>query len=128
AQKPIFIGTGQTYEQPASPRGDSLIAIRYETGEIAWVHQFTPNDVFTVAGGGPGPGADVRASADLGASPHLLSLGAPDLVGVGQKNGFYHVLDRATGETVWDVQLPGGSPLGGVMVTAGADDGVAPRT
>src|SRR5262249_17328145 len=53
ARKLMFIGTGQTYEQPASPRGDSLIAIRYETGEVAWVHQFTANDVFTVGGGGP---------------------------------------------------------------------------
>jgi len=118
ARKLVFIGTGQTYEQPASPRGDSLIAIHYETGDVAWVHQFTPNDVFTIAGGGPGPDADV------GASPNLFSIGTRDVVGVGQKNGFYHVLDRATGETVWEVQLPGGGPLGGVMVTAAVHDGV----
>src|SRR5262245_56050818 len=41
ARKLVYIGTGQTYEQPASPRGDSIIAIRYETGDVAWVHQFT---------------------------------------------------------------------------------------
>jgi len=111
-RKLVFIGTGQTYEQPASPRGDSLIAIRYETGEVAWVHQFTAGDVFTVAGGGPGPDADV------GASPNLFSIGTRDVVGVGQKNGVYHVLDRETGETVWETRLTGGSPLGGVMVTA----------
>jgi polyvinyl alcohol dehydrogenase (cytochrome) len=64
-RKLVFIGTGQTYEQPASPRGDSLIAIRYETGEVAWVHQFTAGDVFTIAGGGPGPDADVGASPNL---------------------------------------------------------------
>jgi polyvinyl alcohol dehydrogenase (cytochrome) len=118
ARKLVFIGTGQTYEQPASPRSDSLVAIHYETGEVAWVHQFTPNDVFTIAGGGPGPDADV------GASPNLFSIGTRDVVGVGQKNGFYHVLDRETGDTVWEVQLPGGGPLGGVMVTAAVHDGV----
>jgi len=118
ARKLVFIGTGQTYEQPASPRGDSLIAIDYRTGRVAWVHQFTAGDVFTVAGGGPGPDADV------GASPNLFSIRGREVVGVGQKNGVYHVLDRQTGETVWEVQLTRGSPLGGVMVTAAVDDGV----
>src|SRR5262245_58878254 len=118
ARKLVFIGTGQSYEQPAGPRSDSLLAIHYDTGEVAWVHQFTPNDVFTIAGGGPGPDADV------GASPNLFSIGTRDVVGVGQKNGFYHVLDRATGDTVWEVQLTGGGPLGGVMVTAAVHDGV----
>jgi polyvinyl alcohol dehydrogenase (cytochrome) len=114
----VFIGTGQAYEEPAGPRTDSLIAIRYDTGEVAWVHQFTADDVFTIAGGGSGPDADV------GASPNLFSIGSRDVVGVGQKNGFYHVLDRETGETVWEVQLTDGSPLGGIMVTAAVHDGV----
>jgi polyvinyl alcohol dehydrogenase (cytochrome) len=30
-----YIGTGQSYEQPAGPRSDSLLAIRYATGELA---------------------------------------------------------------------------------------------
>ena len=117
-RKLVFIGTGQAYEPPAGPRTDSLIAIRYDTGVVAWVHQFTAGDVFTVAGGGTGPDADV------GAAPNLFSIGSRDVVGVGQKNGFYHVLDRQTGETVWEVSLTRGSPLGGVMVTAAVHDGV----
>jgi len=118
ARKLIFIGTGQTYEQPASPRGDSVIAIHYETGEVAWVHQFTKDDVFTIPARGPGPDADV------GASPNLFSIGSRDVVGAGDKKGMYHVLDRDTGDTVWEVQLTRGSPLGGVMVTAAVSDGV----
>ncbi len=118
ARKLVFIGTGQTYEQPASPRGDSLIAIHYDTGEVAWVHQFTADDVFTIAHGGPGPDADV------GASPNLFSIGSRDVVGVGDKGGVYHVLDRATGDPVWEVPLTSGSPLGGIMVTAALSDGV----
>jgi polyvinyl alcohol dehydrogenase (cytochrome) len=118
ARKLVFIGTGQTYEQPASPRGDSLIAIHYETGEVAWTHQFTAGDVFTVGGGGPGPDADV------GGSPNLFAIDGRDVVGVGQKNGLYHVLDRETGATVWETKLTNGSPLGGIMVTAAVHDGV----
>jgi outer membrane protein assembly factor BamB/lysophospholipase L1-like esterase len=118
ARKLVFVGTGQTYEQPASPRGDSVIAIRYETGDVAWTHQFTAGDVFTVGGGGPGPDADV------GASPNLFTVDGHDVVGVGQKNGVYHVLDRTTGALVWERQLTNGSPLGGIMVTAAVHDGV----
>src|SRR5262249_45972446 len=117
-RKLVFIGTGQTYEQPASPRGDSLIAIHYETGDVAWVHQFTAGDVFTVAGGGPGPDARARAR------PNLFSIGGRDVVGVGQKNGVYHVLDRSTGDVVWETRLTSGSPLGGIMVTAAVHHGV----
>jgi len=118
ARKLVFIGTAQTYEPPASPRSDSLIAIHYDTGAVAWVHQFTAGDVFTISHGGPGPDADV------GAAPNLFSIAGRDVVGVGQKNGFYHVLDRETGELVWEVSLTRGSPLGGVMVTAAVNDGV----
>jgi polyvinyl alcohol dehydrogenase (cytochrome) len=114
----IFIGTGQTYEQPASPRGDSLIAIRYDTGEVAWVHQFTKDDVFTIPAGGPGPDADV------GASPNLFKVGSREVVGAGDKGGVYHVLDRDSGDVVWETSLTKGSPLGGVMVTAAVHDGV----
>jgi polyvinyl alcohol dehydrogenase (cytochrome) len=117
ARKLVFIGTGQTYEQPASPRGDSVIAIHYDTGEVAWVHQFTKNDVFTIPAGGPGPDADV------GASPNLFSIGTRDVVGAGDKGGLYHVLDRDSGETVWEARVTRGSPLGGIMVTAAVSDG-----
>jgi outer membrane protein assembly factor BamB/lysophospholipase L1-like esterase len=114
----VFIGTGQTYEQPASPRGDSVIAIHYETGEVAWVHQFTKDDVFTIPAGGPGPDADV------GASPNLFTIDGRDVVGAGDKGGVYHVLDRDTGDVVWETRLTPGSPLGGIMVTAAVSDGV----
>lgn len=117
-RKLVFIGTGQTYEQPASPRGDSLLAINYETGDVAWVHQFTKDDVFTIPAGGPGPDADV------GASPNLFTIGGRDVVGAGDKGGTYHVLDRDSGATVWETSLTKGSPLGGVMVTAAVHDGV----
>src|SRR5262249_593625 len=66
----------------------------------------------------PGPDADV------GASPNLFTIGHRDVVGVGQKNGVYHVLDRRTGDTVWETQLTPGSPLGGIMVTAAVHGGV----
>ena len=46
------------------------------------------------------------------------------MVGAGDKAGIYHVLDRDGGDTVWEVSLTRGSPLGGIMVTAAVNDGV----
>jgi polyvinyl alcohol dehydrogenase (cytochrome) len=114
-----YIGTGQSYEAPAGPRSDSLLAIRYATGELAWSRQFTPDDVFTFFSPPPqGP------DADIGAAPNLFRAHGRDLVGVGDKAGVYAAFDRTTGETVWARQLADGSALGGVMVTAAYGKGI----
>lgn len=108
-----YIGTGQAYEHEASPLSDSLLAIDYETGELAWSRQYTADDVWTYFSPGPN-GVD----ADIGATPTLFTAGGRDLVGAGDKAGTFAVFDRATGESVWGTELTAGSPLGGVMVTA----------
>jgi polyvinyl alcohol dehydrogenase (cytochrome) len=117
ARRLMFIGTGQSYEAPASPLGDALIAVRYDTGELAWHRQFTKDDVFTFFGGIQGPDFDV------GAAPNLFTIDGRDVVGVADKAGVYSTLDRDTGEIVWARQLTTGSHLGGVMVTAAVHDG-----
>ena len=114
----MFIGTGQAYEAPAGPRSDSVIAIDYTTGEVVWVRQFTPNDVYTLFQIPP-QGAD----ADIGAAPNLFTVDGRDVVGVGDKAGVYATLDRDTGEEVWAHILGPGSHLGGVMTAAAYADG-----
>ncbi len=92
----LYIGTGQTYEPPASPRGDALMAIEYATGAVRWIRQFTADDVYTIFGQAPqGP------DADLGAAPNLFRIGNQDVVGVGDKAGVYAVFDRDDGSDVW---------------------------
>lgn len=116
ARKRIYIGTGNTYEEPASPRSDAIVSIDYETGELAWVRQFTEGDVYTLLMSEPqGP------DADIGAAPNLFSIDDIDVVGAGDKAGAYAVLERDTGEVVWMTQLTEGSHLGGVMVAAAYD-------
>lgn len=112
----FYIGTGQSYEAPASPLTDSLLALRPD-GSIAWHRQFTAGDVFTFWNmAGP--------DADIGAAPNLFTADGRDLVGVGDKAGRYAVFDRTTGETVWTTELPEGDRLGGIMTTAAFADGV----
>lgn len=115
----LYIGTGNTYEEPAAPLSDALLAIDYETGDLLWERQFTEGDVYTIFSPPPnGP------DADIGAAPNLFGIGGRDVVGVGDKAGVYAALDRDTGETVWATELPTGSHLGGIMTTAAHHDGV----
>ena len=115
----LYIGTGNTYEPPAAPMSDALMALDYRTGQVAWIRQFTVGDVYTIFGAPPqGP------DADIGAAPNLFRIGEQDVVGVGDKAGVYAVLDRDTGATVWATQLTVGSHLGGVMMTSVHADGV----
>ncbi len=37
----VFVGTGNTYEEPTSPWADAVVAIEVSTGEMAWTTQFT---------------------------------------------------------------------------------------
>jgi polyvinyl alcohol dehydrogenase (cytochrome) len=115
--KLAYIGTGQAYYAPAGPYSDSLIAIKYETGERAWVQQITANDVYNINGG------DYTHDRDVGASPNLFEANIDGttrkLVGVGDKGGHYTAFDRETGARVWqrvtDPRTPPGSPIGGIM-------------
>jgi polyvinyl alcohol dehydrogenase (cytochrome) len=119
ARHTVYIGTGQTYEAPASPRADALVAVDYVSGEVRWVRQFTADDVYTIFQAPPqGPDADV------GAAPNLWSTAERDFIGVGDKAGVFSALDRDSGETLWAVELTPGSHLGGVMSSAAFANGV----
>jgi polyvinyl alcohol dehydrogenase (cytochrome) len=103
-----FIGTGQSYEAPASELSDSLIALDYRTGTIKWSQQYTKDDVFVLTRiQGP--------DADIGATPNLFKVKGVDAVGVGDKAGNYAVFNRETGEPLWPGEslVDGGAPRPG---------------
>lgn len=114
-----FVGTGNTYEEPTSPFADSIMAIDYSSGELAWSTQFTDPDVFNMAGAQGADGPD----ADVGAAPTLWSADGVDMVGAGDKPGVFHARDRETGEILWETELAPGGRLGGVIGAAAYRDG-----
>jgi polyvinyl alcohol dehydrogenase (cytochrome) len=112
----LFVGTGNTSSEPSAPLADSLLAIDVRTGTLKWSTQFTPIDVFP-------NGNPVGVDADVGASPNLWTSDGHDLVGVGDKAGVYHALDRDTGHVAWERALTPGGFFGGVIGSASFVDG-----
>jgi polyvinyl alcohol dehydrogenase (cytochrome) len=107
----LYVGTGQNLNSPSGPLADSLLAIHYKTGKLAWSRQFNHPDVFSTA---DFSGRD----ADVGASPNLWVSRGQDLVGVGSKNGTYYAMDRRSGRMVWEAHLTPGSTFGGLLGSA----------
>jgi polyvinyl alcohol dehydrogenase (cytochrome) len=116
----VFGSTGNNYTEEAGRTSDSIFAVRLESGELAWNTQLTEGDVFTI----PNPRSP---DSDFGTNPVLFEAEVAGerraLVGAGQKSGMFWVLDRETGEMVWNRQVSGGSALIGGVFNNGAFDG-----
>jgi hypothetical protein len=89
----LFIGSGQSFEFPASPLTNSLLAINYKNGKLKWHYQFTPNDIWNPYDEPYG------LEFDVGAHPNLFTVNIPgrgnvDYVGVGDKRGVYYIFER----------------------------------
>ena len=88
----------------------SLIAIEAATGKLRWHYQFTPHDIWDY----DSTQMPVLADLTIGGEPRKVVLFA-------NRNGFFYVLDRATGrlirgtpfiETSWAKEIrPDGRPL-----------------
>jgi polyvinyl alcohol dehydrogenase (cytochrome) len=46
ARREIYIGTGDSYSQPAAPTSDAIMALDLDTGAIKWVSQLTSGDAW----------------------------------------------------------------------------------
>jgi polyvinyl alcohol dehydrogenase (cytochrome) len=125
ARKMIYIGTGDSYTQPAAPTSDAIMALDLDTGVIKWVSQLTSGDAWNLACGGA-DAANCPASngqdLDFGSPPMLLTLpsGEQRLI-IGQKSGVVHGLDAASGKVLWSTRIGKGGVLGGVEWGSASD-------
>ena len=131
ASQTLVIGSGQNYtgtvpydghsecsDPVTSGCSDSVIAFDLVSGQQKWAHQMLGGDSWTAAcillpnstlGNCSVSGPDY----DVGASPNIFKLGTRSVVAVGQKSGLFHLLDLATGATIWDQRLAtGNGPAG----------------
>jgi polyvinyl alcohol dehydrogenase (cytochrome) len=116
----IFVTTGNNYTAPTT-LGDSFIALDAKTGNIAWVNQRQPDDSWN----GRTPFGLGHDDFDFGDSPQVYWLpNGHKVVGAGQKSGFYHVLDAATGAVVNFQQYQVGTSLGGLLADSAVGYGM----
>ena len=84
----VYVTTGNNYTSPATATSDAFVALGGKDGKILWTHQCVSNDTGTV-------------EADIGDSPQIYTLPSGEkVVGAGEKNGIYWVLDAISGELV----------------------------
>ena len=139
----IVGGTGQNTVEPYDgypdpdlapagyvDRSDSLYAIDYDTGEFVWTSQFHTGDVFNlndpVSTGPTNP--DGPRDADVLSPPILFTAKVRghwrDLAGDGSKGGLFRVVDRDTGDTVWERKISKPTGIGGIQAGAAVANGV----
>ncbi|KAA0236074.1 MAG: Outer membrane protein assembly factor BamB [Acidimicrobiales bacterium] len=93
----VFAGSANC---PSSPDGwgtytESIFALDLDTGEPRWAfqpHEPNNNDI------------------DFAGSPNLFEIDGRAVVGLGNKDGHYYVVDRETGELVWESAATGPGP------------------
>jgi uncharacterized protein (TIGR03118 family) len=112
----IYAGTGNNYSDPTTATSDAMIAFDAKDGHMVWVNQRTSEDDWHPKFESAEP------DFDFGDSPHLFKLpSGEEVVGSGQKSGFYHVFDAKTGAVVNQIEVSAGSHLGGLFATAAED-------
>ena len=104
----LFWGVGNPY--PAyngdERRGDNLytasvLALKPDSGELKWYYQFTPHDLHDWDGGQ----TPMVVNAPFGGRERKLLIQA-------NRNGFFYVLDRASGELLLGPKIRGQADLG----------------
>jgi outer membrane protein assembly factor BamB len=118
----IYATTGNNFSEPTSDTSDAIIAFDAKTGRIVWSNQRTHDDLWNFQF----PPSEDHPDFDFGDSAQVYTLSnGRKVVGAGQKSGFYHVLDAATGEEVIPpVQPVPGGILGGLFADTAVANGV----
>jgi polyvinyl alcohol dehydrogenase (cytochrome) len=125
----LYVGTGDSYSDPAADTSDAILALRLGDGALLWKQQMTQGDAYTVACNGavPGKGNCPQAGGpdlDFGSSPILVTLadGKHALI-AGQKSGVVHAFDPdRNGAILWQQRIGRGGSLGGIQWGPAADE------
>jgi polyvinyl alcohol dehydrogenase (cytochrome) len=122
----VYVTTGDNYSDPATDSSDAIIALRMDSGEIAWSRQIISGDAYNMACGSRAPTNCPKAKGpdyDFGSSAILVDLANAKRALVGaQKSGVVTALDPdRSGQTLWQKRVGRGGVLGGIEWGAAAD-------
>lgn len=123
----VYAATGNTYSEPAGDMSDAVVAFDMESGDVRWVNQVTPNDVYI--GGcreqsdNPNCPEELGPDYDFGNAPILTTRpDGRDVIVVGQKSGIGYAMDPDDeGRTLWEYRAGRGGSLGGLEYGSAVD-------
>jgi polyvinyl alcohol dehydrogenase (cytochrome) len=121
----LYVSTGNYFQAGAAGTDpgteDAVIALNASTGQIVWTNQLVHGDIWN---GNIVPSAS-NPDADIADTPKIFQLAdGTKVVSAGSKDGFYFVMNAATGQPINGpngTQLEAGGVLGG-LYQAGAVD------
>ena len=113
----VFGASGNNYSLVGS-HSDSMFGVDLEAGELMWNQQTAENDRWAYDCPLCGP------DHDFGTNPVLFDYKGRELLAAGQKSGSFWLVDRTTGEILWEkkVATRTSAAYGGVL-NNGAFDG-----
>ncbi len=117
----LYLTSGNQYTIPASKYPNAIIALELNTGKLVWSYQATPKDIWTFGCRNDPDCSDL--DVDFGTIP--ITFKGPNgkqLIGAGQKSGWFYALDPKNGSLVWKTEVGPGGKLGGIEF-GGATDG-----
>ena len=117
----LYLTSGNQYTIPASKYPNAIIALDLNTGKLVWSYQATPKDIWTFGCRNDPDCSDL--DVDFGTVP--ITFRGPNgkqLIGAGQKSGWFYALDPKDGSLVWKTEVGPGGKLGGIEF-GGATDG-----
>lgn len=106
----VFFGTGDCHDVAPPPYHEAVIALEAMTGKPRWVFR-RPTDPTDIN----------HCDFDFGASPNIIDLVQGRFLGIGGKDGTYYLLNRLTGDLVWQKNVVFGGFLGGFYGGAAFD-------
>ncbi|MGZ8764454.1 MAG: outer membrane protein assembly factor BamB family protein [Acidimicrobiia bacterium] len=91
AARAVFVGTGNCVTSPTGwgPLSEAIVALDLDSGAVRWTYQ---------------PHAPNNDDFDFAGAPNLFEIAGRPVVGLGNKDAAYYVVDRATGALVWSTQ------------------------
>lgn len=113
----VYASTGNNYTLVGA-NSDAIHAIDLGNGQRVWRTQVREGDQWSLFTGG-------SADTDFGANPILAEIDGRKVVAAGDKGAAFWVLDRMTGEQIWDKQMLSAThtPANGGVLNNGAYDG-----
>jgi polyvinyl alcohol dehydrogenase (cytochrome) len=125
----LYVGTGNSYTEPAVKTSDAVMAMDMKTGRVLWSNQITPSDAFVVGCKPENENCPKQMGPDFdfGNAPILRTLeNGNRIIVIGQKSGIAYGLDPDhEGQVLWKFRAGKGTALGGIEWGSAADDRAA---